>query len=508
MHRLRSAELSRHLILLEAVRRQAAVATSAGRPAHFELAAFERALATLERVERTSPALVRRLFTLPQVGAWAGRCLAALSSGRPIDLRYLADLISRAVNSDGIARMTDAIHVSIAQSGLTLNVVLDYTDPYLDLYGPRASTPSSEELADWRERLTGAWSLITRHDRTLAEAIATGLTTLVPLRHGPGRRPRSATSGWAFGAIALSLPPDEIWCADTLIHEFRHVLLGAVCDHFPLCQPDAETLAYAPWRDDPRPLSGLLFGCHAYVGLLDFWRRQNDRMASVRFARWFRPTAKVVNAHIGSETLTPAGTLIVAAMREKMDHFGIDFRAGVAGRLAEDAALDHRIRWRLRNLRPSPNALDTLADAWSAGARPFMVPTALVSRPMHKMAPEARSRLLNQQTGGYECMSDPPLDTAATALIDGRYCSAAAEYRTRITTRQDPDAWAGLALCNARLGRPNALVSKPEIVANLHARLTARTGVPADPDHLGAWLAEPCGDQAIIGSISSDTLPL
>lgn len=505
VHRLRSAELSRHLILLEAVRREAAAAAEAGDLPRAEFGDFERVLSALARLQRTSPALVRGLLSLPQIGAWAGRCLAGFGSGRPVDLGYPAGLMARALRDTDGAGMTGGIPVRVRHGGLTLHVVLDHADPHLDLYGPRAGAPSSAEIRIWRERLSGAWRSIVRHDPLLAAAIAAGLTTVVPLREGPEQRPHSATSGWAFGAIALSLPPDDSWCADTLVHEFRHVLLGAVCDHLPLWRPSAGRLAYAPWREDPRPAPGLLFGCHAYVGLLDFWRRQSGETPAAKFARWLQPTAEAVDSPALTETLTREGALLVAAMRKSLDAWRVDLRPSHAGRLAEDAAADHRLRWRLRHLRPRPEALDALADAWSAGARPLSVPTEIVSGPIRAMAPAARSRLLEWEAGADHRRASPPLpDAAARAMLDGRYAAAAAEYKARIAEQGDPDAWAGLALCRLRSDGRSALASRPEVVASLYDRLSARTGAPADPDDLGAWLA---GDQVIMGSTSSETRP-
>jgi hypothetical protein len=42
--------------------------------------------------------------------------------------------------------------------------------------------------------------------------------------------------------------------------------------------PDDGHRYYVPWRDDPRPISGLLQGAYAYLGVTGFWRtrRQPD----------------------------------------------------------------------------------------------------------------------------------------------------------------------------------------------------------------------------------------
>jgi hypothetical protein len=492
--RLRSAEVSRHLILLEAVRRKIIDADYPLGHATADVDGFELALAALIRLERTSPVLMRSVLRLPQLGAWACQCLAASASGRPPDLGYLASLIARAERGTG--NLTEAVRLRISYRDITLNVVLDHTDPCLDLYGPRVDSLSGQEIAAWRDRLAGALRLIARHDRRLAAAIATGLTTIVPLQLAADGRPRSATSGWAFGAVALSLPYEDRWCADSLVHEFRHLLLSAVTDHYPLLRSAGGPLGYAPWREDPRPPSGLLFGAHAYLGLLEFWRCQDERAAGEMFTRWLGPTTEVVESLATSDTLTREGSLMVTAMRDKLAEMQAEHQSSAEYRLAEDAAADHRVRWRLRHLQPDGRALEALADAWSAGDRPIMVPAQLVPGAARDSVATTRSRMLEPARERFPC---PPLDRATRAVLDGRYDAAAMEYKARIAAKHDADAWTGLSLCRSRSNPLSALVQRPELVAGLHARLRTRPGGPVDPDRLDAWL-EPVSDGAGLSS--------
>lgn len=43
-----------------------------------------------------------------------------------------------------------------------------------------------------------------------------------------------------------------------------------------LTVPDDGQRFYAPWRDDARPVSGLLQGAYAYLGLSRFWRQRQS----------------------------------------------------------------------------------------------------------------------------------------------------------------------------------------------------------------------------------------
>ena len=78
----------------------------------------------------------------------------------------------------------------------------------------------------------------------------------------------------------MSEPPDPETCACTLTHELQHVKLCAVLDIVRLTVPDdGRRRYYAPWRDDPRPVAGLLQGAYALVGVTEFWRRRRQLAA-------------------------------------------------------------------------------------------------------------------------------------------------------------------------------------------------------------------------------------
>ena len=81
--------------------------------------------------------------------------------------------------------------------------------------------------------------------------------------------------------------------AETLIHEFQHNKLCGLMDMLPLIEPSGER-GYAPWREDPRPMAGLLQGVYAFAGIVHFWDVQRHietepddiLRASVLYERW------------------------------------------------------------------------------------------------------------------------------------------------------------------------------------------------------------------------------
>jgi HEXXH motif-containing protein len=83
-----------------------------------------------------------------------------------------------------------------------LTVWVDDLDPMRDLADPvRPARLSGADFQGWIDLLQGAWTILVDHHRPLAEAIAVGVTSLVPLPMGNGWDTRSASAGDAFGAI-------------------------------------------------------------------------------------------------------------------------------------------------------------------------------------------------------------------------------------------------------------------------------------------------------------------
>ena len=77
------------------------------------------------------------------------------------------------------------------------------------------------------------------------------------------------------GAFILSAVKEPYWMADALIHELLHNRLFFILDRGEILEGVAEGDEagdfYSPWRDDLRPLSGLLHAVYVYVGVGKFW---------------------------------------------------------------------------------------------------------------------------------------------------------------------------------------------------------------------------------------------
>ena len=144
--------------------------------------------------------------------------------------------------------------------GLRLQAMVETSDSLLGQLSLGASPRSQALLSAWRSQVQAAWRLLVRYDRPVAAGIAATVKALIPLQQPAPGRLISATSGWAWGAIALSPAPDAATMAEALDHEFHHLVLAGAEDVTPLVRDGDGHLYYAPWRDDPRPAAALLQG--------------------------------------------------------------------------------------------------------------------------------------------------------------------------------------------------------------------------------------------------------
>ncbi|WP_051712509.1 HEXXH motif domain-containing protein [Spirillospora albida] len=239
--------------------------------------------------------------------------------------------------------------------GVRAGFVLDDHDPHR-MPGARWSERplTGAEPAEWGAMLQRTWRvLVERHPAVVADVLGT-LAVVTPLR-APGGESTSATSKLAFGNIGMSAPTEPFSFAVTLAHEVQHAKLSALIDLMPLTLPDDGGLYYAPWREDPRPLAGLLHGAYAHMAIAAFWRTERTQdhpgqlalRADTEFAHWRDGTREAIGTLRASGRLTRAGELFTAEMARVMDAMSGDEIPAAARDLAGDSAGRHLARWRL-----------------------------------------------------------------------------------------------------------------------------------------------------------------
>ncbi len=212
--------------------------------------------------------------------------------------------------------------LSAESVGLPIRLGLDDLHPYRHGYHVApANRLDMRQVERWRTTFEEAWDLLAGHLPGRAVELIEGLETLVPLVQTDDRAARSATLRHSFGVFGLTLPPTPHDFAVTLVHEFQHSKLSAVLDLTRLTDPADERRYFAPWRTDPRPLSGLLQGVYAFVGVADTWRALQGRVgsATARFAEARLQVDRGLAAIEESGALTHEGEAFVARLRRTAD---------------------------------------------------------------------------------------------------------------------------------------------------------------------------------------------
>ncbi|WP_267242225.1 aKG-HExxH-type peptide beta-hydroxylase [Streptomyces sp. PR69] len=416
------------------------------------------------------------------------------------------------------------------RDGHPLRIILD------DIGGQRIAPPpigaarplSAAAARRWTALLRDACALLAETDPPSAAAAHVLLRTVQPMNAHEPFRVRSVTSADAVGGCALSWPGSALSCAATLAHELQHSKLSALGHLAPLYEAadptDRERLYYAPWRDDPRPLSGMLQGVYAFAGVARFWRAQTLRqdtdcegLAWFESELWRRQLRHVLPAVAGDPALTDVGRRLLARLRAAVDGARADGpRSPTACRaagLARSLARDHRALWRLHHVRPRPDDIERLAALWRRA--PDAAPTLPAAR--LDTAPDRRERHLDARAvlarfalttpTALHRIADSGLDhvpgvsgasRADVLWASGRApeavlaCTAALADPHRAKGEGAPSAWAGLALALADCGRsPEAvrgLWTVPELISAVHLTVAEQTGAPPDPVALAGWL--------------------
>jgi HEXXH motif-containing protein len=561
MRLLESAQLSHRLLGLRALLDQlhtnpAAVA------GHVEP---EVAWEVLAEAEALDPAAVADILLHPTVGVWLTRALhhtrpggpggdapwpelghlhaigadAALWTGLPRNFRVsvwhgvvslptvghvtlpgtfpvgTADVVSAGIDSrvrvpggtiplDGSDHaFTPARRYTSTSDGLTLHTWLDHHDPYHGFGNPVPPTELTDvELAEWRKLVDEAWHVLTRDHRPYAAEIATSLRLLVPIE--PENEAVGASSPYAFGGIRLSATESATEFAEALVHEMQHSKLNAVLDLVRLTDGDSEQCHLAPWRDDPRPLVGLLHGVYAFTCGVEFWLAEAAHgHDDVQFDIAHRRTqVRAALTTLDSDPhLTNAGRALVETVSTRLARCEEVPVAPQLSTVVTTMVADHRALWRLRHARPETATVDALTTAWCTDSAPPTWPdrTRIVPDDTRRLPANRRNLLRTKAT-------DPALFTSLTrgrsplpgptpyadaALCTGGAADAAAAYhRHLVTAPDDVQAWAGLGLALAAQGRDaRPLLDHPEVTLAVHRGIRARTGRAPDPLALVAWLA-------------------
>ncbi|WP_203839912.1 HEXXH motif domain-containing protein [Winogradskya humida] len=486
---------------------------------HLHAIAFAVAVRTKTALETSIPARAGHVM-IPTLGM---ACLPATEAWSVVEAGYseltgawlrLGEpevVIPAATEEDGNG-WWGLREVVVGHDAARLDIWLDDLDPYRDLADPvPAVRLSDSDFQRWRRQIGDAWQIVSRVFPETAEAMGAGMQSLAPLPEGDRAETRSSSTGDGFGSALISPPADPVALAVALIHEFQHIKLGGLLHMVSLLEPEMNSeLSYAPWRNDPRPISGLLQGVFAFFGIAQFWQNYRhgltgaDRaVAEFEFAYARRQTRLGMNALRRTSQLTDLGRSFVAELSREVRSQHAEPVTSAAARTAWAAATDHQVVWKLRHFRPDPDGVGRLARMFLAGRPPRgtrQVESILTPQPGEWNF----ARVALHRDGLYrpELVRGGPEESsrwsarhgasqADLALVQGRIARAAAGYRAMIAA--DPDdisAWSGLAVANGATAGSTAwkaLTRRPDLVRAVYVAAHAVRG-SVSPLAVAVWL--------------------
>lgn len=397
-------------------------------------------------------------------------------------------------------------HHRATARGVDVVLEIDDSNPYREFTAPvPPHRMSPGDVAQWASLFDGAWDVLTRWHPAYARELAAGLRTIAPVL--PSRSVAGSSSNSAFGSVVLSPKTSATALAEVLVHELQHSKLNALLELVPLRHENAGKWWYAPWRDDPRPLVGLLHGVYAFVSVVEFWRDQREhvtdeserRTANFVFACRRHQVRRAVDALRSTPDLTEVGSQLVAAATDRL---ALCEAETTPAELADAVALmeeDHWVMWRLQHLRPDKVHIGLLADAWRDGTT-ALVPKSSTMDPFHrKIGTATRLALLKSKVIDPDTFAELVDEStqADTAFALGDRSTAATAYINRIrAVPDDAHAWAGLAvsLVERQTSAARALLAMPETIMAVYEQLLDHDAPAPDPLELATWLGAPADD--------------
>lgn len=197
----------------------------------------------------------------------------------------------RSVDAGRIVRDVDGHAISVEEDYLTRALEASAGDTTLEVgrddvwlrkpFGGGIQFESEEIASKGRELVLEALAIIEDWRPALARELR-AICSAVQFVRDPSAHPDKIVSfsdDSVPGALFVSIVQgngliDAYDLADSLVHEYRHQKLYLFERRYPTTKPSA--LVVSPWREDLRPVSGLLHAVFVFVELRRFWEHVRD----------------------------------------------------------------------------------------------------------------------------------------------------------------------------------------------------------------------------------------
>ena len=222
-------------------------------------------------------------------------------------------------------------------------------------------TPNS--TIKWLSSLEEACFWIDSCSTLLASEILMGVQSLVPINSHDIDVHRSQTFLEIPGLLVLSWMSDTSVIVEALVHEYHHHKLNAILNLDPIfVEGNAEEIYYSPWRDDPRPLGGILQGTYVFQAVLEFEhkllrtdmpilqeKRLQQRVYTVK--KQLQTALKVLKTNAGFSSI---GRGLIEGIEENIDRVEPEIPQ-IEQQLIDLRLKEHQRKWEAEN----PNLVET-----------------------------------------------------------------------------------------------------------------------------------------------------
>jgi HEXXH motif-containing protein len=236
------------------------------------------------------------------------------------------------------------------------------TDQRISKYRPLKC--DEVQFTRWREALRMARKLLNR-DPASSDLVATFGSTIIPLQGSRNRAHLSVSFRSMPGILSLSYSVRPEVIAEALVHESDHQFLYAASRRYdwwttPVSQQDAKFRS--PWRPDPRPLNGLLFGASSFISIGSFLANISQRPleplcstddCQYRAVLSIQQSLDALDLVAKYGKMTTLGAELVAKLRRRAQAINSKLRKRAGYEVWNSAAAverdSHNSNWRNRN---------------------------------------------------------------------------------------------------------------------------------------------------------------
>lgn len=226
--------------------------------------------------------------------------------------------------------------------------------------GLRAILRAEIDFDVWASLVGDAFELIEQHPSSVT-MVRSFVQALVPIEMWDAGIHFSTSSRAVPGFVFLSVSEAPFDIAEALVHEADHQLLYCLEALSPLLKTGGtheKLLFRSPWREDPRPMQGIVFGASAFVRVGLFWSAlagladdpSDDRMGEKATVALTQSLMALSTINEYAE-LTPAGLELAGALRSLAEQALLDLGSMSAFRdwtsVAQRVTGEHTNRWAL-----------------------------------------------------------------------------------------------------------------------------------------------------------------